>query len=264
MIYQATVRAAAPQEPRGVFFLVFVSGCSTSCAASLTVPESRFLTGLGGLLCVDGSLLTHGSKNDDVCYFISCVHSLAGPIHSLVSLPSSVNILLILSPISPSGTLTSSFVVPSSDMRERKPSSVTSSWCLSASVVYVRQGCTHELVLLATDVGDVHVVGGRAQLFQLLASEDVNGDQMDLGVAVLARLGGGHFDDLAGTVLDDDEAVLPQCRALHGVRSGGTGIGALERVLMLYMMRLACARWRSAQRRLDAWAQHAAAIDKAG
>ena len=48
--------------------------------------------------------------------------------------------------------------------------------------------CTYELVFLATDVGHVHVVGGRAQFFQLLAGEDVDGDEMDLGVAVLASL----------------------------------------------------------------------------
>lgn len=56
---------------------------------------------------------------------------------------------------------------------------------------------------------------------------------MDLGVTVLARLGGGHLDDLARTVLDDDETVLPQRRALHGEGGRGTGIGALEGVLML-------------------------------
>lgn len=79
-------------------------------------------------------------------------------------------------------------------------------------------------------------MGGRAEFFQLLGGEDVNGDQMDLGVTVLAGLGGGHLDDLARAVLDDDEAVLPQSRALHGVGLGGTGIGALEGVLMLQMM----------------------------
>lgn len=94
----------------------------------------------------------------------------------------------------------------------------------------------YELVLLAADVGDVHVVGGGAEIFQLLGGEDVNGDQMDLGVTVLASLGGGHLDDLARAVLDDDEAVLPQSRALHGIGLGGTGIGALEGVLMLQMM----------------------------
>lgn len=91
----------------------------------------------------------------------------------------------------------------------------------------------YELVLLAADVGHVHVVGGGAQLFQLLRGEDVDGDQVDLGVTVLASLGGGHLDDLARAVLDDNESVLPQGRALHGVGGGGTGIGALEGVLML-------------------------------
>jgi hypothetical protein len=76
-------------------------------------------------------------------------------------------------------------------------------------------------------------VSGRAEFFELLGGEDVDGDQMDLGVTVLAGLRGGHVDDLAGTVLDDDEAILPQSRALQGVRQGGTGIGALEGVLML-------------------------------
>ena len=93
---------------------------------------------------------------------------------------------------------------------------------------------TYELVLLAANVGHVHVVGRWTEIFQLLRGEDVDGDQVDLGVTVLARLGGGHFDNLARTVLDDNEAVLPQSRALHGVRGRGTGIGALECVLMLH------------------------------
>ena len=60
-------------------------------------------------------------------------------------------------------------------------------------------GKTHELVLLAADVRNVHVVGRRAKFFKLLAGEDVDGDQVNLGVAVLAGLGGGHVDDFAGT-----------------------------------------------------------------
>lgn len=78
-------------------------------------------------------------------------------------------------------------------------------------------------------------MGGGAELFKLLGGEDVDGDQVDLGVTVLAGLGGGHFDDLARAVLDADETVLPQSRALHGVGGGGTGIGALEGVLMLHI-----------------------------
>ena len=92
---------------------------------------------------------------------------------------------------------------------------------------------THELELGTEDVGDIHVVGGRAEIFDLLAGEDVDGDKMNLGVTVLASLGGGHFDDLAGTVLDHDEAVLAESRALHRVGGRGTGVGALEGVLML-------------------------------
>ena len=76
-------------------------------------------------------------------------------------------------------------------------------------------------------------MGGRAKIFELLLGEDVDGDKMDLGVAVLASLGGGHFDDLARAVLDHDEAVLPKSRALHRISGRGTSIGALEGVLML-------------------------------
>jgi hypothetical protein len=92
---------------------------------------------------------------------------------------------------------------------------------------------TYELVLATGDVGNVHVVGGRAQLLKLLASEDVKGDQVDLGVTVLASLGGRHVDDLARTALDDNETVLPERRALHGVGQRRTGVSRVEGVFML-------------------------------
>jgi len=76
-------------------------------------------------------------------------------------------------------------------------------------------------------------VGGGAKIFELLASEDVNGDEMDLGVTVLAGLRGAHLDNLAGAALDNDETVLAKCRALHGVSGRGASISALEGVLML-------------------------------
>lgn len=94
-------------------------------------------------------------------------------------------------------------------------------------------GITYKLEFLAGDVGDVHVVGGGGQIFELLASEDVDGDQVDLGVTVLSSLGSRHVDDLAGTTLDHNVTVLTQSRALHREGSGGTGIGAVEGVLML-------------------------------
>lgn len=95
-------------------------------------------------------------------------------------------------------------------------------------------GLSYQLVLATGDVRDVHVVGGRGQILELLASEDVDGDQVDLGVTVLAGLGGGHLDNLARAVLDDDVTVLPQSRALHGEGGGRTGVGAVEGDLMLW------------------------------
>ena len=73
----------------------------------------------------------------------------------------------------------------------------------------------------------------RAEIFQLFAGEDVDGDKVDLGVAVLAGLRSAHFDYLAGAALDDDEAVLAEGRALHGIGLRSASIGALKGVLML-------------------------------
>ena len=72
----------------------------------------------------------------------------------------------------------------------------------------------------------------------------IDGDQVDLGVTVLASLGGGHVDNLARPSLDDDVAavradehvaskmlredscsLLPQSRALHGVGERGARRG---------------------------------------
>ena len=102
-----------------------------------------------------------------------------------------------------------------------------------AHVPHHHWNLTYELVLAARDVGDVHVVGGRAKLFKLLASENVNRDQVDLGVTVLASLGGRHVDNLAGTALDDNETVLPEGRALHGEGQRRTGVSRVEGVFML-------------------------------
>ena len=109
---------------------------------------------------------------------------------------------------------------------------------------------------------------GGAELLQLLAGEDVDSDQMDLCVTVLSRLGGRHVDDLARAVLDADEAVLPQCRALDRVGERSTGIGAIERMLVLHKTGLAEAQngqetggarsifWGGGRRRwLEAWAR---------
>lgn len=92
---------------------------------------------------------------------------------------------------------------------------------------------TYELVLLAADVGDVHVVGRRREIFVLLASEDISGNKMDLGVSVLAGLGSRHVNNLAGTVLDHDETVLAESRTLHGEGGGRAGVGGVEGDIVL-------------------------------
>ena len=95
------------------------------------------------------------------------------------------------------------------------------------------QGFTHQLVLSAGDVGDVHVVSRGGEILVLLVGENVGSDKMDLGVTVLSSLGGGHVDDLARAALDDDETVLTQSRALHRVGERRAGIGGVEGHLML-------------------------------
>jgi len=91
-------------------------------------------------------------------------------------------------------------------------------------------------VFATVDVWHIHVVGGWAQLFKLLSGEDINGDEMDLGVSVLAGLGGAHIDNLAGPALNHDVSVLAESRALHGEGAGGTGARLLEGVVVLLIV----------------------------
>ena len=76
-------------------------------------------------------------------------------------------------------------------------------------------------------------MGGGGQIFQLLAGEDVDGSQVDLGVTVLASLGGGHVDNLAWATFDDNMTVLSQGGTLHREGGRGAGIGRLKGMLML-------------------------------
>lgn len=76
-------------------------------------------------------------------------------------------------------------------------------------------------------------MGRGGQILKLLASENIDGNNVDLGVAVLASLGGGHLNNLARAALDDNKTVLPQSRALHGEGGRGTGISRLESDLVL-------------------------------
>jgi len=152
------------------------------------------------LLGFDGNLLTHGGKDNDV------------------------GVLLLLS--EQSVDLLSNFSIWDLDI------------ILGLSIISHQGKETivrdiEELIFLASNVWDIHVVGGWAKFFKLLAGEDIDSDEMDLGVTVLTSLGGRHVDDLTWAILDADEAVLPQGRALHGVSGRGTSIGALKGVFML-------------------------------
>ena len=95
------------------------------------------------------------------------------------------------------------------------------------------ESVSYQLVFTASDVGNLHVVGGWGEIFQLFASEDVEGSQVDLGVTVLSSLGGRHVDNLAWTALDDNETVLSQGGTLHREGGGRAGIGCLEGVLLM-------------------------------
>ncbi|EEQ41625.1 eukaryotic translation initiation factor 5A [Clavispora lusitaniae ATCC 42720] len=87
-----------------------------------------------------------------------------------------------------------------------------------------------QLVLGSGHVWNLHVVGGWRQVFQLLTSENVGGNQVDLGVTVLTSLGGGHVDNLTWSTLDDNVTVLSQSRTLHWEGQSGTGISGLKGV----------------------------------
>ena len=65
----------------------------------------------------------------------------------------------------------------------------------------------YQLEFSADNVRDIHVVGGRAEIFQFLLGEDllsiptersdyINANQMDLGVTVLSSLRGTHINNL--------------------------------------------------------------------
>ena len=90
-------------------------------------------------------------------------------------------------------------------------------------------------------MGNVHVVGGGGEILKLLGGEDIGGDQVNLGVTVLASLGGRHVNDLARTVLDHNVATLAQSRTLHGVGERGSGISRIESDIVLYYIMLASA-----------------------
>lgn len=67
----------------------------------------------------------------------------------------------------------------------------------------------------------------------LLLTEDVEGDHVNFSVTVLASLGSGHIDDLAGFALDHDEFTLSESRALLWVSKGSSGLSSFEFVIFV-------------------------------
>jgi len=58
------------------------------------------------------------------------------------------------------------------------------------------------LVVLSLDERHIHVVGRGADIFILLARENINADHVNLSVSVLAGLRCGHFNNFAGARLE--------------------------------------------------------------
>jgi len=158
----------------------------------------------GSFLGVDGHLLSHGSQDDDIGVLLVSAEELLD--------------------------LVTNFALGDFDV-------VLGGAILRHEGQETVVGDIKQLVFATVDVGNLHVVGGWGQIFHLLAGEDVNGNQVDFGVTVLPSLGGRHFDDLAWAALDDDEAVLSQGGTLHRKGGRGAGIGRLEGVFMLRVVR---------------------------
>jgi len=96
------------------------------------------------------------------------------------------------------------------------------SWVHKRAVTVSRN--IDELVVSSSDVGDIHVVSRRGQIFVLLASEDVDTNHVDFGVSVLTGLGSAHFHNFAWVPLDDNVASLSQSRALLWVGLGSSRV----------------------------------------
>merc|ERR1719213_580056 len=141
----------------------------------------------------------------------------------------------------PAGSFRSSFVLPSSAISERKPSSDCwsrryppgasgrPSCCRRRPSARgsLRRQCRGG-VLLAGNIGDLRVVRGGLHVLLLRTGEDVDRHKLALGVAVLAGLRGRDVDHLAGAALDDQVPALADRARLHRVRQARARVRGLE------------------------------------
>ncbi len=83
-------------------------------------------------------------------------------------------------------------------------------------------------------MGNVDVVGGGANVLILAISEDVDADDVGLGMAVLSSLGGADISNFARAAVDHNVTSFADKTRLHGKRGGGTGISGVDgKVLIL-------------------------------
>ena len=60
-------------------------------------------------------------------------------------------------------------------------------------------------------------MGGWTKIFQLFPGKNIDGNEMDFGMPVLASLRSAHFDNFARATFNHDETVLSESRALHRI-----------------------------------------------
>jgi hypothetical protein len=82
-------------------------------------------------------------------------------------------------------------------------------------------------------MGHVDVVGGGANVFIFAVGEDVNANDVGLGVTVLSSLGCADICNFARAAIDDNVTTFANKTRLHGKRGGGTGIGGVDGEVLL-------------------------------
>ena len=92
-------------------------------------------------------------------------------------------------------------------------------------------GDIKQQVFLLADEGNLNITVARRDMVVLFAREDVAGDDVDLGVAVLSGFGNGEVGDLARVgLVENDVATFAEGGGLGWVGEGGARVCCLEGV----------------------------------
>lgn len=84
---------------------------------------------------------------------------------------------------------------------------------------------------------DIYELSRRADIFILLASEEVKADKMNLGVTLFTSV--GHVGNLARAVLDHSMAVLAYSREYHRVGGSRSAGGLFDNISLQRDIKLA-------------------------